>query len=50
MKKIYVTPATIRVEIKTQSLLVQYSQTKAASDASVFSREGDSSFFDDDED
>ena len=50
MKKIYAKPQTTVIEVKTESLLVNYSNTQAAQGATVLSREGDSSFFDDDED
>ncbi len=41
MKKNYINPNTIIVEVKNQSLLVQYSTTEAASDATTLSRRGD---------
>lgn len=40
MKKSYIIPETFTVKIKTDSLLVQYSSTQAASDAVSLSREG----------
>ena len=52
MKKVYVIPTTNKVEVKIESLLVNYSNSQAASDAAVFSREGGDrgGFLDDDED
>lgn len=49
MKKIYVTPNTNLVEVKMENLLQQYSNAPAAKNATVLSREGDSSFWDDED-
>ena len=48
MKKTYITPATVCVEIKANTLLVQYSNTEAGSNATVLSR-GNRSSWDDEE-
>ena len=48
MKKQYKSPATTIVEVKIESLLVDYSNTQAASDAVTLSREGNSSWDDED--
>lgn len=49
MKKIYAKPQTTVIEVKTESLLVNYSNAEASSSAVTLSRGGDSSFFDDDD-
>ena len=41
MKKNYINPTTIIVTVKTQSLLVNYSTTEAASDAVSLGRDDD---------
>jgi len=42
MKKIYMTPTTDSVEVKTENLLVQYSNSEAAKGAASLSRESSS--------
>ena len=48
MKKTYITPATLCVKIKANTLLTQFSNTEAANNATVLSR-GNRSSWDDDE-
>lgn len=40
MKKSYIVPTTIKVEIKANPLLIQYSNSEAAAGATSLSREG----------
>ena len=46
MKKIYNSPVTTIVEVKIESLLVDYSNTEAAKNATVLSREGNNNWED----
>lgn len=46
MKKQYNSPATTIVEVKIESLLVDYSNTQAAKGATTLSREGNSDWED----
>lgn len=46
MKKTYISPNTNVIEVKMESLLVEYSNSTAAEGASALSRQSDSSWDD----